>query len=100
MTPPEPIAEQPRRKPRVRLWLVSLLVLGGGFVGRVVMEGGKPPDQGYPLVMLWQMGWYAAGLVVWFWWWSTQIRKEKTGCWIGIALAFAAVFAVVSSSPK
>lgn len=97
MATPDPT---PARKPLVRLWLVSLLLFAGGFVGKLVMEGGKGPDQGYPLVMLWQMGWYGAGLLVWLWWWNAQARGETLGCWIGLGLAVAAVIAVMSSSPK
>lgn len=101
MSTPEPAPDPPpRRKPLVRLWLVSLLLFAGGFAGKLVMEGGKPPDQGYPLVMLWQMGWYAAGLVAWFWWACAQSALDKLGCGVGLGLAIGAVLAVLSSSPK
>lgn len=95
MHPPD----QNRPRPLVRLWLVSLLLFVSGFVGKLVMEGEKPPEQGYPVVILWQVGWYAAGLVVWLCWCGTQAAKGKGGCWIGVVLAIAAVLAVMSSSP-
>ncbi len=97
MTDQEPPAKHP---PRVRLWLVSLLLFAAGFVGKLVLEGGKPPDQGYPVVMLWQTGWYAGGLVAWVWWASTRPVGETVGCWAGAALVAFAVVAVMFSSPK
>lgn len=102
MDTPDPIPNEPRPRgnPLVRLWLVSLLLFAGGFVGKLVMEGGKPPDQGYPGVMMWQMGWYAAGLVVWLWWCNTQARGWKWGYPLGLAFTLAALLAVCSSSPK
>ena len=96
MTDQEP---PPKRDPRVRLWLVSLLLFAAGVTGKLVLEGGKPPDQGYPLVMLWQAGWFAAGLVVWVWWAFSQRAADKLGCWVGAALVAFAVLAVLSSSP-
>lgn len=88
----------PARRPPVRLWLVSLLLFAGGFVGKLVLEGGGRPGQGYPVVVLWQIGWYAAGLVTWFVWWSAT-GARKWG-WVGAAMAVFAVIAACSSSPK
>jgi hypothetical protein len=94
-----PVPESARRPPVPRLWLVSLLLYACGFVGKWVMERGGGPVEGYPVVMLWQMGWYAAGLMTWWAWWNTRSGKGKAGCWVGIVLTIAAVFAAMSSSP-
>lgn len=95
MHPPAP----KRPRPLVRLWLVSLLLFVGGFAGKLVMEAQPGATDGYIVTMLWQMGWYAAGLVMWLWWCNTQPQESKAGCWIGVVLVVGAVFAVMSSSP-
>ncbi len=97
MTDQEPPAKRP---PRVRLWLVSLLLFAVGFTGKLVLEAQPGAADGYIVTMLWQMGWYAAGLVVWFWWASTRPTEEKVGCWVGAVLIAFAGLAVLSSSPK
>lgn len=63
-------------------------------------EGGYPPDQGYPTEVLWQLGWYAAGLAVWFWWACAQRAVDKLGCGVGFGLVVVAVLTVLSSVPK
>lgn len=97
-TQPDPDA--PRRPAMARLWLVSLLLFAGGFVGKLVLEAQPGAADGYIVTMLWQMGWYAAGLVVWVWWACTQHAADKLGCGVGLGLAVAAALAVLSSSPK
>jgi hypothetical protein len=100
MTSPDPPDRSPRRRPLVRLWLVAVLLFAAEFVGRAVLATQPGAADGYVVTMLWQMGWYAAGLVVWFWWASTRPVGEKVGCWVGAVLIAFAVLAVLSSSPK
>lgn len=97
MTPPEP---PPKRPPLVRLWLVSLLLFAAGFVGTRVLQAQPGAANGYLVTMLWQMGCYAAGLVVWFWWAGTRAAVDKFGCGVGFGLALGAAVDVLSSSPK
>jgi hypothetical protein len=97
---PEPPAEPPRRKPLVRLWLVAVLLFAAGFVGKRVLEAQPGTADGYIVTILWQMGWYAAGLVAWFWWACTQSAADKLGCGVGLGLMVAATFDVMSSCPK
>jgi hypothetical protein len=82
------------------LWLFSLLLFAAGFGGKLVLEAQPGAAEGYIITMLWQLGWYASGLVTWFWWANTRPVGERGGCWVGGVLISFAVLAVLSSGPK
>src|SRR5690348_6949011 len=91
------------RRPSVRLWVISLALLAGGFAWSVAVRAWVDNvDYSYPLEVEIQGYAYLAGLLLWTAWVAgkAQPGRRGSGCLLGLVLAIACFFALISSIPK
>jgi hypothetical protein len=90
-------------RPKLRLWVISLLLFAGGFAGRVATNAWIDNiAYSYPLEVGIHFLAYGAGLAVWGSWWALQAQPDRRGlgCLLGLVLAAAAFITILSSVPK
>lgn len=92
-----------RNQLNVRLWLISLACFAAGFVGRLAANAWVDNVAwSYPIEVDIQFYAYLVGLVVWLAWLAVQAgpRRASLGCLVGVLLAVASFFALISCIPK
>lgn len=87
---------------QLRLWVVALALLLGGFAGRIALVDFGSVSHGYPTAVQLQAYCYGLGLLLLFLSWANAANPwwGRYGGWLWLVLAASCGLAILSTVPK